>query len=428
MKMSTLQRIQPSLHPFYPGSLPEIKSLSLRNNIPVFLIDAGTEDMIRIEFTFKAGMVKEYIPLLAASVNMMLTEGSMNYSAEELNRLIDFYGVFMNPLIDKDRAGIVVYLLNKHLEKVLELCREILFFPSFPEKELVNLMNKRLSRFHVNREKVQVLSLDQFFRSLYGNHHPYGRQIVESDFENITPAILKDFHTKHYTPENMAIIVSGKIPVNIPELLNLFSDKASPGNLYIEETENHILGEKRKKVRINKPGAVQTSIRIGSATINKRDPDYPGLKFLDAILGGYFGSRLMKNIREDKGYTYGIHSALSSLDLCGYKLISTEVGKKYTQKTIDEIRKEIILLQTVPVEKEELDVVRQFLSGEMVRMFDGPFALAESFRSVWEFGLDNTYYIRLAEKIRTIGADEIMWLAQKYYKIDDLYEITAGEK
>ena len=144
------------------------------------------------------------------------------------------------------------------------------------------------------------------------------------------------------------------------------------------------------------------------------------------VLGGYFNSRLMKNIREDKGLTYGIHSVVSSLILSGFKVISTEVSKKSTQKAIDEIYKEIQLLQKVPVEKEELEIVRNFMLGEMVRMFDGPFAIAESFRSVWEFGLDNSYYYRLAEKIKTIKSDEITALAQTYYKIDDLYQVTAG--
>jgi len=136
----------------------------------------------------------------------------------------------------------------------------------------------------------------------------------------------------------------------------------------------------------------------------------------------------MKNIREEKGYTYGISSSVSSLDLTGYKVISTEVGQKNCQKSIDEIYKEIRLLQSVPIKKEEMVIVRNYMSGEMVRMFDGPFALAESFRSVWEFGLDNDYYYRLAEKIKTIEPDEIIELAQTYYNIDDLYEVTVGSK
>jgi len=136
----------------------------------------------------------------------------------------------------------------------------------------------------------------------------------------------------------------------------------------------------------------------------------------------------MKNIREEKGYTYGINSCVSSLELSGYKLISTEVNRKNLTKTIDEIYKEIMLLQKYPIDKEEIIVVQNYMSGEMVRMFDGPFALAESFRSAWDFGLDNTYFYRLAEKIKTIDPDEITELARSYYNIDDLYEITVGLK
>jgi predicted Zn-dependent peptidase len=224
----------------------------------------------------------------------------------------------------------------------------------------------------------------------------------------------------------MAIIISGKIHERTEELLNLHYGNAILKEIQDEKPLNPFNRENPEKVHLNKAGTVQTAIRIGSATINKRHPDYTGLKILDSILGGYFGSRLMKNIREEKGYTYGISSSLSSLDLSGYKVISTEVGQKYCQKTIDEIYKEIGILQKVPVSKEEMDVVRNYMSGEMVRMFDGPFALAESFKSAWEFGLDNRYYYSLYEKIKTITPDEITHLAKTYYNTDELYQITVG--
>ena len=424
--MNNLQRMQPPVFPVKKVVIPEAKSFSLNNTTPVYMIEAGTEDIMRLEFVFRAGQVKEYLPLLASTCNMMLSEGSQNYSSEELNRSLDYYGVFLNQISEKDCSGIVLFFLNKHIEKVLELSREILFRPVFPEAELDSLMKKRLRWYLVNREKVQNLAMDQFFESLFGKNHPYGYQIRERNFENITPSLLSDFHTKYYTPKNMAVIISGKIHSKTVELLNSYIGNISSIENDKETSVNLIKGEKLKKVHINKPGTVQNAIRIGSTTINKRHPDYSGLKILDSILGGYFGSRLMKNIREEKGYTYGISSSLSSLDLAGYKVISTEVGQKNCQKAIDEIYKEIKLLQNVAVNKEEMAVVRNYMSGEMVRMFDGPFALAESFRSAWEFGLDNSYYYRLAEKIKSIDPDEIIELARTYYNIDDLYEITVG--
>lgn len=426
--MNNLQRIQPPVFPVEKVIIPEAKSYMLDNGIPFYLIEAGTEDIMRLEFTFRAGQVKENLPLLSSTCNMMLSEGSQNYSSEELNRSLDFYGVFLNQSAEKDRAGIVLYFLSKHIEKVLEFSHEILFRPVFPDAELNALMKKRLRWFMVNREKVQNLAIDKFFESVFGKQHPYGYQILEQDFEKITPAVLLDFHRKFYTPENMAIIISGKIHSQTAELLNLHYGNTVLKSLINEDPVNLPAGEKLKTIHLEKSGTVQTAIRIGSMTINKRHKDYPGLKVLDLILGGYFGSRLMKNIREEKGYTYGISSSLSSLDLTGYKVISTEVGQKYCRKTIDEIYSEIRILQTVPVKKEEMDVVRNYMSGEMVRMFDGPFALAESFKSAWEFGLDNSYYHSLAEKIKTITPDEIIELAKTYYNLDDLYEITVGSK
>jgi predicted Zn-dependent peptidase len=426
--MNSLQRIQPPVFPIGKIIIPDAKSYKLSNGVQVYTIEAGTEEVMRLEFIFRAGQVKESLPLLASTCNTMLSEGSVNYSSEELNRLLDYYGVFLNQSAEKDSAGIVLFFPNKHIQKVLELSNEILYHPVFPEPELTSLMKKRLHWYLVNREKVQNIAIDQFFESLFGKNHPYGRQITETDFENITSTLLSNFHTKYYTPENMAVIISGKIHNMTAELLNSYFGNISPGFIKTEKSAGIIKSENLKRVHISRPGMVQTAIRIGSATINKRYPDYPGLKVLDSVLGGYFGSRLMKNIREEKGYTYGISSSLSSLDLSGYKVISTEVGSKNCRKTIDEIYSEIRLLQNVRIKEDEMAVVRNYMSGEMVRMFDGPFALAESFRSAWEFGLDNSYYYRLAEKIRTIDANEIIELARTYYDIEELYEITVGSE
>jgi predicted Zn-dependent peptidase len=426
--MNSLERIQPPVFPVSKVTIPDAKSFILQNGVPVYMIDAGTEPIMRIEFTFRAGQAKEDIPLLASSVNMMLTEGSASYTSEELNRLIDYYGAFINSYNEKDSAGVIMFFLNKHIEKVLELCREILFMPAFPENELNALLRKRQRWYLVNKEKVQNRSIDQFFESIFGSRHPYGRQIREEDFTGLDSSLLKEFHTRYYSPGNMAVIVSGKLHKRTAELLDHFFGGIAASPADITDNNEKPAGEKEKKVHIEKNGSVQTAIRIGSATINKRHPDYPGLKVLDSLLGGYFGSRLMRNIREDKGFTYGIGSALTSLNLSGYKIISAEVAPKNLQKTIDEIYKEIRQLQEVPTGETELSVVRNYMSGEMVRMFDGPFALAESFRSAWEFGLDNNYYHRLWEKIMKIAPDEIMSLANTYYNTDELYQITVGSK
>jgi len=417
---------KPPVKPVEIGKLPEARQIRLDNMVPVYLINAGTEDIVRVEFIFRAGSIMESIPLLATMTNSMLNEGSLKYTSARVNKLLDFYGSFYSLYTDRDMGGIVLFVLNKHLKKILELIREILFFPVFPASGLKAMLKKRLRLFLVNMEKVQNIAIDRFFESVFGPDHPYGRRIVPDDFGNLEPMMLRDFHKKFYTSSSLAIVVSGKINDSITEILNLTigttGSSVSPVDELIKIPEN----QKNIKTHIKKKGALQTAVRIGNATINKRHPDYPGLKITDMLLGGYFGSRLMKNIREDKGYTYGISSTVSSLNLSGYKVISTEVSKKITQKAIDEIISEIRLLQRVPVNREELSIVRNYMIGEMVRMFDGPFAIAESFRSAWQYGFDNSYYYRLAEKIKSIEPDEITSLARTYYSIDDLNFITVG--
>ena len=424
--MNLPKQDQPPLHPFTAVNTRPVNHYILKNSVQVYTIEAGTEDVMRIEFVFRAGIDKEYIPLLSSTTNMMLTEGSLSHTAEEINSMLDYDGIFLNLVAEKDTAGVVLFFLSRKIEPVLDLVREIMFEPAFPEKELDILMKKRLRWFQVNRERVQNLAMDKFFESVFGSGHSYGHQVTESDFTGLIPSVIKDFHSKYYRPADMAVIISGRIADDTLRMLEEKFGDISSSNVYIEESRAVLKGETEKKIVIEKEGALQSAIRIGSTTINKRHPDYPGLKVLNVILGGYFGSRLMRNIREEKGYTYGIHSLVSSLNLSGFKVISTEVGKDKTSPALHEIYKEIRLLQEKPVENSELEVVRNYMSGEMIRMFDGPFALAESFKSVWEFGLDNSYFNLLAEKIRTITPEEIMHLANTYYKIDNLYEIVAG--
>ncbi|MBA4321251.1 MAG: hypothetical protein C0408_00390 [Odoribacter sp.] len=426
--MKLNRRTQPEIRPVELNSIPEAELFCLKNGVHVYIIEAGTEELMRIDFIFDAGQVREDFPLVGSTTSSMLLEGSLFHTAEELNNSLDFFGAFINLSFQKDSSGVTVFFLNKHIEKIVDLCHEILFKPAFPENELNNLQKKRLQSYKMNRKKVQNLATDKYFESVFGPGHPYGKQIFLPDFENVTRSMLLNFHNDYYAHGNMTVIISGKIHIETKAILNHYFGGLGlltvlPGNKNIA-----ISGNLNRKEFIEKKGALQSAIRIGSTTINKRHNDYNGLLVLDTILGGYFGSRLMKNIREEKGYTYGINSSVMSFVQTGYKVILTEVGKKHTKKAIEEIYKEIRLLQTKPVEPGELNIARSYLAGEMLRMFDGPFALAESFRAVWEFGLDNNYYYNFAEKIKTIEPDEIIDLANTYYKIDDLYEIVAGPK
>lgn len=426
--MQELSRKQPTVFPVRKMIMPAVTMAKLSNGIPVYLINSGTEELTRTEFIFRAGQIKENAPLLSSTTNMMLKEGTLNNSAEDISKKLDYLGAFLSMQVDKDMAGLVIFTLNRHQEKVIELSSEILFKPAFPGKELKALMKKRQQWHRINKEKVQNIAHDKLFELMFGSDHPYGWQIKEDDYDNIDSSMLFTFHSSYYNAGEMAIIVSGNIPPSTLQILeNNFGHLQTSGGKMIEMS-TRFNSSSSKKAFVEKESTVQTAIRIGSPSINKRHHDYFGLKVVDTILGGYFGSRLMNNLREDKGYTYGIRSILTSLELTGYKMISTEVGNEYVNNTIEEIHKEIKSLQTNTIEKSELEIVRNYMLGELVRMFDGPFSSAESFRAAWEFGFDNDYYTRFADKILSIEPDEIKSLAQTYYLNNDLYEVMAGSK
>ncbi|HRH66403.1 MAG TPA: insulinase family protein, partial [Bacteroidia bacterium] len=183
-----------------------------------------------------------------------------------------------------------------------------------------------------------------------------------------------------------------------------------------------------QKQFIEKEGAVQSAIRIGRRLFNRNHPDYPGMAVLNTVLGGYFGSRLMSNIREDKGYTYGIGSALVSMKQEGYFFISTEVGADVTVPALTEIYKEIDLLKTELVEEEELAMVRNYMRGTFLKGIENAFHLADRFRSLHLHGLGYDYYQKYLEKVRTIQPDEIKALANKYLDSGAFYELVVGRK
>lgn len=240
--MKNSRQIQPPVSEIKLGQLSPVECVRLSNNIPLYLIEAGTEDIMRIEFIFKAGQIEEYLPLVASTTNMMLTEGSQNYTANELNSSLDTHGAFINLSADRDNAGLVIFLLSRHLRKITELCFEILFKPVFPGKELDILMKKRKKWFQISRQKVNNLSSDQFFESVFGKHHPYGRQISLKDFPLIHTSVLKDFHSTHYTPAGMAIIISGKIHPDTVDIMDKYFGLIIEKTIYVEPAESYIKG------------------------------------------------------------------------------------------------------------------------------------------------------------------------------------------
>lgn len=263
---------------------------------------------------------------------------------------------------------------------------------------------------------------------MFGEEHPYCINNKLEDFDRIDRDVLMQFYRSYYHSGNCRIIAAGRIDESVLNLLEARFGGTDWQRKTLDTPKYAIHSDPQKFHHVEKANGMQSAIRVGKMWVPKTHPDYIPLSILITILGGYFGSRLMANIREEKGYTYGIGSFVLSLKYASYFIISTEVGNEYVEPTLKEIAVEMRRLQTEPISENELETVKSYLLGEFLRDFDGPFALAGSFKAINDFGLDYSFYDRYLHSLRNITSGELMQLAQQYLNPDDCYTVVAGSK
>lgn len=398
----------------------------LDNGISVYQLQTGTQDIVKLEFIFNAGKYYEPKKLVSWFTNKMLKEGSQNFTGQQIAEKIDYYGAHLELNADKDMAYITVYTLNKYLSEILPVVEEVIFHPLFPENELnIKIQNKKQD-YIVNSKKVRNLARWKFNELVFGEDHPYGRFVNADDYDNISRDDLINFHKDQFYISECKIIAAGNIRKDLIDKLNEYFGKYTDDHKRAAQNISPIDSSKLHMVHYKKEDALQSAIRIGKKLFNKKHPDFLKLKVLNTIFGGYFGSRLMSNIREDKGYTYGIGSAVVSMQHSGFFFIASEVGVDVTQKAIDEIYHEMEVLQNEKVPESELNLVKNYMMGSFLRSIDGPFALSENFKGLVEYGLDYNYLKSFVEIVREISADEIQLLAQRYLDKNSLIELKVG--
>ena len=401
----------------------------LNNGLKVYLLEGGDDEIVKIELVFFAGSYYQSAPLVAFSVANLLRSGTPSRDASAISNAFDFYGTYFHAEVQKDIASFSVFVLQKHLEPILELFGDIVRNPSFPEEETDIFLKKQKQQFLINNQRVQYIARNYFNELLFGQNHPYGFRLESEHFEKVRKQDLVEFHHEYYHPGNAFCIVSGRLPANIRELLRqvlgddswAFRAGSMPAS-YMAESASE------KKVMVQRPDVVQSAIRIGRRLFNKAHPDFHRLMITNTLLGGYFGSRLMQNIRQNKGYTYGIGSNLVSLLREGYFFISSEVGVDVCQKALDEVYRELRNLRTIPASESELTAMKAYLAGEYLRSFDGPFAQSQRYKELLAFRMDTSHFEAFLRELKSINAQQIMQIADKYLHEDSMIELVVGRK
>ena len=427
--MATVNRQIPP--PVYqPDKLTEIdlQSFTLDNGVKMYPVDAGTQELMEIQGIFKAGSSYQPKPFVARFTNILLKEGSAKYSSSEISGILDFYGAYLNNSINLDAGTMSFFILNKHLNDVMPVIEDVIKNPVFPEKELEIYRANSIHDLRVKQEKVDFIARRAFMKQVYGERHPYGFMGEVEDFDNICREDLTDFHYRHYGLESAKILIAGKLPGGLADTMNrYFGQKDFLHNAGFQAPAFDMPLPPPARRLIHKDAAVQSAIVIGKALFNRKHPDYFDFSIMNTVLGGYFGSRLMKNIREEKGYTYGVHSGLFSHYEGGTFKIFTQVGCENTANALNEIYKEIEILQNDLIGEDELETVKNYLTGQLLRTFDGVFSLAYSVRLILEYDLGTGYFNDFLRRIREITPAAIRLMAQKYLALDSLHELVVGK-
>ncbi len=406
--------------------LKKCDQYTLDNGVPVYSIDAGTQDVLMIEWVFYAGNWYEQKNIVAATTNFMLKNGTHSKTAFGINEYFEFHGAYLNRSCYNETATITLHCLNKNVKELLSVVAELITESIFPEEELDTYRQNQKQRLVVNLQKCDFIANRLIDEYIYGINHPYGKYTSTLDYDSLNRDELVSFYNQFYKEGKCTIFTAGKIPADLAtELNNVF------GHLPIQQRsipniQYHLHPAEEKKFHIiNDVGGVQGAIRIARPFPNRHHPDFQKVQILNNIYGGFFGSRLMTNIREDKGYTYGIHSYLQNHIHESAWMISTEAGRDVCKPTIEEIYKEMDILKSEIIDEEELSLVRNYMIGSVLGELDGPFQLIARWKNYVLNGITDKYFYESVELIKTTGAEELQELAKKYLNPDEFYELTV---
>ena len=403
--------------------LPSPEILELTNRTPIVLFQDVQQQVLKIELVFKAG--KWFEPKLGVAhfTAQMLEKGTANKTSYQIAQTFDKFGCSIEVSAGFDFTSISLYFLSKNINKVLPLFCEIVTSPSFPESEFQLMKDVFRQNLKINNKKNSYVAGKAVRQNIFGEQHPYGGSIEADDVDKIIREDLLSFFNNYFALHE--VYVTGYLSPSIKQsLISELSGIKSTTPIQITKAVPIITGAFSQHIEIS--GSVQASLRLGKKTINRSHPDYAALVLLNHILGGYFGSRLMKNIREEKGLTYGIHSSLNTLKNDALFLIGTDVNRETQDIAFAEIKSEINKLIEEPVERTELEITKNHLLGSLQLEAANPFSILEKIKAIRLNQLNPNFYSTLFTDILTTDAATLKRVAQSHLQTVSLFEVSAG--
>ena len=418
--------MQPQIKEFEDLQFKMPRLVDAGRGIPLYIYDGSVQDVSRIDLIFRTGAYEQSAPLVAQAAAEASTEASEKKSFGVVSELIDFYGGWVRKTVSLHYTIFTLYSPNRTYNKLLPLFFEVLTTPRFSKKDLERFKRQGRESLKVNQKKVESISSTIFKTKMFGTH-PYGITPTVEDYDALCIDSIREYANERFVAEKCQVVLSGDVDSTMITLLeeNLQRLNTCPN---IQETKYDITEVPPRGLVVEEvKNALQSSVRIGARTINRNDDNYMNLHILNSALGGYFGSRLNKNIREDKGYTYGINSWLIGLPDAAYFTISSHTAIHYTAPLIEEVKNEIDTIKSSLIPEEELRILKGFLLGDFARMFDNAFTLADNFIAILTNDVPMNYYDLRIEHIKNVTPEIMLQTAQRYLPLfEDMTIVIAG--
>ena len=414
----------PKIKPIQQVQLPEIDVHKLSNGIPVYAISGSTQDVLKLEIVIDAGRPFEKIRTASRTISRLLKEGTSNRTGEEIATQLEYYGATFNTSSDIDSCRVSLYCLSQYFEIVIDIVVDVVSKAIFPDVELDLFKSNMKQRLEIDLMKNDVVAYRALTESLYGEDHPYGYNSTIDNYNSLTRDQLISEYKAMYGCNRCTMFLSGKVTSKtISTLDKAFGNYTKPSSRKILSYDNTV--PPVEQIRLESKNPYQSALRYGRRMFNKKHEDYAGVSVLSTLLGGYFGSRLMSNIREDKGYTYNIYAGMDAMVHDGYFYISTEVGKEYLEDTMVQIKHELEVLKTELVPLEELTMVKNYMAGNYLSMLDGPLKSSRIIRNVISSDMKLDTFEKIITKTLTITSEELLVLANKYLNLSDMTEVVV---
>lgn len=430
--MSMLDRtVCPPIHDIKSIVVPEVETIGLKNGSRLHCMKVGIDEVVRVTVIVGVGLDVQEIPLSTRMTSSMLFEGTKNMTQSQVAEKFDFYGARKSILPGMYASSYDLICLSKHLPKIIDVFVDSVFSPAFREEDFKRLSKIMKTNMKELNKRVDYLSDKNLDFMLFGENarliHP-----EQDDIDKLKVADLQKLHSDYFNIENMEIVACGMITDEVKNtLIDTFSNIAPSGHVR-KSDKPLILPEMDKKYNFQHKAGVQAGVCIGRQLFGRNNKDEKGMRFLNTVFGGYFGSRLSSNIREEKGYTYGIYSDASINKHHGTMTISTQCDNKYVRNVIDETYKEMERLCNENMPDDELERVKNYLLGTMCTTYGNPLGWnSEMIRAVTSANggdISLAHINGYIDYIRSASADDVKAMAQKYFVKDDFCVSVVADK